>query len=72
METLIGVAAETRIWRHSFNEANVIPPEHPRVSTTDHVRRVLFQHNIIYYIKGLCWKDFILKQVKRYTCIIIT
>lgn len=38
-ETLIGLTAdiETRLWRHSFNEANNIPHEHPRASTTDDV-----------------------------------
>lgn len=67
-ETLIGLVAdiETRLWRHSFNEANAIPAEHPRASTTDDVE-CFFS-----VLRDCVGKDFTLKQVNRYTGIIIT
>ena len=58
-ETLIGVTAdiETRLWRHSFNTANQIPPEHPRSSTTDDVE-CFFS-----VLRDCVGKNFKLKQV---------
>ena len=58
-ETLIGLTAdiETRLWRHSFNEANNIPHEHPRASTTDDVE-CFFS-----VLRDCVGKNFTLKQV---------
>ena len=56
---MVGVTAdiETRLWRHSFNTANQIPPEHSRSSTTDDVE-------CFFSVLGDCvGKNFKLKQV---------
>ncbi len=64
-ETLIGVTAdiETRMWRHTFNKENGIPPEHPRASTTDDVE-CFFS-----VLRDCVGKDFTLKQVMHDLCI---